>query len=220
MKFIIHKFIFCWMFFLPVFVSAQQAEVLIQKLQQKFKSVKNYTADAQIDARIPFIKMLPVKAHLSFKQPDIFKVESKGIAIVPRQGFDQMGKLMNNPGAYTMVSQGTEKIGERLTEVVLMIPRVDTGEVLMGKLWIDPVKVLVLRSQLTTRSNGTVHADFTYGAYASKGLPDKIEFRVDTKKFKIPKAITGDFKESKPAATGKDESKGTITIFLSSYVVN
>lgn len=212
--------LYIFMLLLPFMSFSQSSEEVITKLQAKFKKVKEYTVKAQIDTRLPFIKMLPVSAQIVYKQPDVFKVESKGIAIIPRQGFDQIGKLINNSGAFTVVPQGTADLQGVLTQVITLIPNQDTGEVLVGKLWIDPVKIVVLKSQLTTRSNGTVSADFVYGTQAVNALPDKITFSIDTKKFKIPKAMTGDMNSSatKKPDTASD-TKGSITIHLSNYIV-
>lgn len=206
--------------FLPLITFSQSSDALIAKLQTKFKKVKEYTVKAQIDTRLPFIKMLPVSAQILYKQPDIFKVESKGIAIIPRQGFDQIGKLIQNSGAYTVVPQGDAELNGVRTQVITLIPNQDTGEVLVGKLWIDPVQVVVLKSQLTTRSNGTVSADFVYGTQIANALPDKITFSIDTKKFKIPKAMTGDMNSSAPKKPEtSSDTKGSITIYLSNYIV-
>jgi len=216
MKILLYAITLC----IPFMSFGQSSDEVITKLQAKFKKVKEYTVKAQIDTRLPFIKMLPVSAQILYKQPDVFKVESKGIAIIPRQGFDQIGKLINNSGAFTVVPQGTAELQGVLTQVVTLIPNQDTGEVLVGKLWIDPVKIVVLKSQLTTRSNGTVSADFVYGTQAVNALPDKITFSIDTKKFKIPKAMTGDMNSSaRPKPETPSDTKGSITIYLSNYIV-
>lgn len=213
--------LFIYTLFVPFWSFSQTPEDVLARLQVKFKKVKEYTVQAEIDTRLPFIKMLPVKAQIYFRQPDVFKVQSKGIAIVPRQGFDQIGKLINNSGAFTLVPQGNEIIQGVSVQIVTLIPRQDTGELLMGKLWIDPLKVVVVKSQLTTRNNGTVSADFVYGTQTANALPDKIIFSVDTKKFKIPKAISGDMNSSTAQNTsGTQNTKGTITILLKNYVVN
>lgn len=206
---------------IPFSLKAQSAEETVNRLKEKMKQVKEYTVKAQIDTRLPFIKMLPVGAQIYFKQPDVFQVQSKGIAIVPRQGMDQISRLIQQSGAYTVVPQGASTLQGIPVQVVTLIPNQDTGEVLMGKLWIDPAKVLVMKSQLTTRTNGTVTADFNYGTQATYGLPDKMVFHIDVRKFKIPKAMTGDMNTTteKPPAGG-DPTKGTIAISFSQYVVN
>jgi hypothetical protein len=217
---LMRSFFYTLFFILPLLGLSQSPEEVIAKLQAKFKKVTEYSVKAQIDTRIPFIKMLPVSAQIYFKQPDVFKVQSKGIAIIPRQGFDQIGRLINNSGAFTLVPQGSVSLQGVQAQMITLIPNQDTGEVLMGKLWIDPVKIVVLKSQLTTRTNGTVSADFVYGSQIANALPDKIVFSIDTKKFKIPKALTGDMNGSTPKAPEKPtDTKGTITILLSNYVV-
>lgn len=212
--------LYSFLLFLPFMSFGQSSDALIAKLETKFKKVKEYTVKAKIDTRLPFIKMLPVSAQILYKQPDLFKVESKGIAIIPRQGFDQIGKLIQNSGAYTIVPQGEAELNGVRTQIITLIPNQDTGEVLVGKLWIDPAQVVVLKSQLTTRSNGTVSADFVYGTQIANALPDKIIFSIDTKKFKIPKAMTGDMNSTSTQKTGApSDTKGNITIYLSNYVV-
>jgi hypothetical protein len=205
---------------LPFFGIAQDADETLKRLKQKLNQVKEYTAKVQIDTRLPFIKMLPVSALIHFKQPDVFEVKSKGIVIIPRQGLDQINRLLNQASAYTVVPQGNTILGGIPVQMMTLIPVQDTGEVLMGKLWVDPKGILVMKSQLTTRSNGTVVADFQYGTQAAYGLPDKITFQVDVKKFKIPKAMTGDMNtSSSPSASGTTDTKGTIQIRFSEYKI-
>jgi len=171
---------------------------------------------------MPFIRMIPVNVKIYFKQKGKFKVESKSIAIVPRQGFDQLSGILADIRMYTAVVQGEEKIGEIQTMMVNVIPLSDTSDIILGKFWIDPVQKLILRSQLTTKSNGTIGTDYTYGSQAVFGLPDAMIFSVDVKKFRIPKvmtsSITAEDKEKSKKSTEK--KKGKITIMLSNYKVN
>jgi hypothetical protein len=82
---------------------------------------------------------------------------------------------------------------------------------------------LILKSQITTRSSGTVSVDYTYGAEAEFGLPNELVFDLDVKKFKLPKSVAADLnkteKEKQKAQRNKDQ-KGTITIKLSNYKIN
>jgi outer membrane lipoprotein-sorting protein len=150
------------------------------------------------------------------------KVESKNIAIIPRQGFGDIAKILGNPDSYTAVITGQENIGKSLTQVVSLIPVADTGDLLLSKLWIDPAQKLVLKTQLTTRSNGTMLIEYVYGSQAANGLPDKIIFTVDMKKFNLPRILTSEANEPvKPKQQQeKAQKKGVIEVTFTNYRVN
>jgi outer membrane lipoprotein-sorting protein len=69
------------------FAQEVDADAVLQQVVQKLNSVKDYSVEANIKANIPLIKIMPVTASIYFKQKDKFKVVSKGIAILPKQGF-------------------------------------------------------------------------------------------------------------------------------------
>jgi ABC-type lipopolysaccharide export system ATPase subunit len=92
----------------------------------------------------------------------------------------------------------------------------------LGKFWIEPGKGVILKSQMTTRANGTIATEYFYGTQINYGLPDKMIFTVDVKKFKIPKSIAAEMNKSadETKEPTKDAKKGTITITLTNYIVN
>jgi hypothetical protein len=141
---------------------------------------------------------------------------------VPRQGFDQITKVLADTNSFTAMVQGAEKIGDIQTSIINVIPLSDTSDVILGKFWIDPAQNVVIKSQLTTRQNGTILTEFTYGSQVEYGLPDKMIFSVDVKKFKVPKGVIADTKKDEPAKDGKTgkDKKGQILIVLSNYQVN
>ena len=73
---------------------AQNPNSILNGVQKKLNKALDYTVDVNIKVDLPFIKMLPIRAKIYFKLKDKFKVESKSIAIVPKQGFIQLNKLL------------------------------------------------------------------------------------------------------------------------------
>jgi hypothetical protein len=195
---------------------------LLRGVYQKMIKVKDYSVETSIRADIPLIKILPVNAVIYFKQPDKFKVDSKSIAIMPRQGFSDLSRIIRDSTSYTAIFTGTEKIGASLAQIISMIPSADTGDLVLAKFWIDASANLVLKSQLTTRSSGTMQIEYFYASQTAYGLPDKMIFTVDVKKFKIPKAISTDLNHnsSAPNANDKASKKGVILINLKNYKIN
>lgn len=200
----------------------QNANQILRAVYGKLQKAKDYTVNAHIKVDMPFIRMLPIDAKIYYKQKDKFKVESKSIAIVPRQGFDQSSKMLGDTNSFTAIIQGNELLNGIQTSVVNIIPLSDTSDLILGKLWIDVKQNLILKSQLTTRSNGTILMEYTYGTQAAFGLPDNMVFSIDVKKFKIPKSVTADINNSSSDKTdkAKDPKKGKIFITLSSYQIN
>lgn len=206
---------------LPLVASAQDAAKTIQELTAKMNRVKDYSVNVFIQSEIPLIKIFPVKANVYYKQKDKFRIISKGIAILPKQGFTDLPKLLNQTGSYTPLFTGTETIQNIAVHVITILPTNETGDLILTKLWIDTKNDLVLKSQTTTRSNGTVSATYMYGSQTAFGLPDELTFTVDVKKFKIPKGLATDINRTSTANTEHPKAKtGKINISFSNYVIN
>jgi hypothetical protein len=220
MKKLIHTLLICFVA-IPVFAQTGAGEIL-NEVVANYQKVKDYQTDVNISTDIPFLKILPMNAKLYFKQPGKMRIVSKGIAILPRQGFDQMYSTITDRNSYMVVPQGYEWVDSVNTAIVNILPASDTMEVIIGKFWIDTARAVILKSQMTTRTNGTVIASYSYGKFASYGLPDRMIFLVDVKKFKIPKAVAVDLNNTNKEATanGKAVRKGKIDIRLSNYIIN
>jgi outer membrane lipoprotein-sorting protein len=201
-------------------VFSQQSKVL-NGLIAKLNTVKDYTVDAYIVAEVPMIKIKKVNAKLYFKQKDKFKIDAKGIAVLPKQGFTDLNRFITNTSKYMAVESTGKMINGVNTTLVTLIPTEENGEVILAKLWIDPKKSLVLSSQVTTKSSGMMTVNYAYAEEAQYGLPSNMVFEIDVKKFKMPKSVAANIHQTdeKPTNDSKDK-KGKITIQLSNYQVN
>ena len=84
-------------------VLAQDPNLLLKEVRLKLEKVTDYSAQVHIHANVPMIKIDDVNAKVYFKQPNLFKVESKGIAILPKQGLgDLTAFLTSEKGYYTI----------------------------------------------------------------------------------------------------------------------
>lgn len=201
--------------------TSPEAMLILREVNRKFASVKDYQADALIDARISFLKILPQRAKVYFKSPDKFRLKSKGIAILPKQNFDQLFSLMADEKAYMAFITGTESLNGKMVSILNLIPLSDTTDLVLARIWVDTSRDLILKSQLTTRSNGTVLIDYFHGSLSEYALPDQLIFTIDVKRFKIPKAIAADINSKTPSEQNKKEPKtGQIIIRFSNYVFN
>jgi outer membrane lipoprotein-sorting protein len=199
---------------------AQQSKVLTA-LVSKLNTVKDYSVDARIVAAVPMIKIKEVNATFYFKQKDKFKVDTKGIAVLPKQGFTDLNKFIANTSNYMSIESAGKVISGVNTVLVTVIPTNDNQDVILAKLWIDPKKTVIMSSQVTTKSSGLMTVNYAYADQLKFGLPSSLVFEIDVKKFKMPKSVAANIHQTEKSSEndGKDK-KGKITVHLTNYRVN
>jgi len=199
---------------------AQDANDILSKVVTKLNTVNDYTVVANVKANIPMIKILPSKATIYFKQKDKFKVVSKGIVILPKQGFTEINGFLANKNSYLAVAGDSTKIGGVMTKLINVVPTGENSEIVLAKLWIDTKRSLIIKSQITTKTNGSVNTTYTYGDKAAFGLPSQLVFEIDVKAFKLPKSVAADINKTTAEKKTKPGKKGVITVTLTDYKVN
>ena len=206
-----------------VFVSslsfAQQSKTL-NAVVVKLNSVKDYTVNARVVAAVPMIKIKEVNAILYFKQKDKFKIDAKGIAVLPKQGFIELNKFLTNTSKYMAIESTGKVIGGVSTLMVTVIPTDESTDIILAKLWIDSKKNLILASQLTTKSSGVMTTNYTYTDQAQFGLPSTMVFEIDVKRFKMPKSVAANIHQTDKRDDSKKDKQGKITVYLTGYKVN
>ena len=208
-------------FILTVVVGlGQTAEEILKGVIDKIDLVEDYQADVQIKAAIPFIKVPIAKATIYFKQKDKFKVESKGIAILPKQGMSDLTGFLSNEKKYSAVLGEAKTINEHKTRLISILPTDENSEIILAKVYISTSEDLIYRTVLTTKSSGTVSIDYEYNLNKKYGLPNKMTFTVDIKKFKMPKSVASDIRNNEKKKKYKENEKGTIVLTFSNYLVN
>jgi len=201
-------------------VNAQTADALIQSVVAKINTVNDYKAELQIKAAIPFIKVPIADATIYYKKTDKFKVESKGIAILPKQGLSDLTGFLSNTKSYSAILGEYKTINEHKTKLVSVLPSAENSEIILAKVYISPTDALIYRTVLTTKSSGTVSIDYEYNHNKQYALPSKLTFTVDIKKFKMPKSVASDIRNNDKKKKYKENEKGTIILVFTSYEVN
>jgi outer membrane lipoprotein-sorting protein len=198
----------------------QTAEEILKGVIDKIDLVEDYQADVQIKAAIPFNKAPITYSNIYFKQKDKFKVESKGIAILPKQGMSDLTGFLSNEKKYSAVLGEAKTINEHKTRLISILPTDENSEIILAKVYISTSEDLIYRTVLTTKSSGTVSIDYEYNLNKKYGLPNKMTFTVDIKKFKMPKSVASDIRNNDKQKKYKDNEKGTIVLTFSNYLVN
>lgn len=197
-------------------------KLLIREINRKFALVSDYTAQVDMKFDIPGVKMNSMKGKIFFKKPDRFRIRTKGIFFMPKQNpMQQVSSMLLDTNSYTSIISGVEMLDGRECAIVNIIPTGNQSELILGKFWIDKKNPLIMKSQITTRNNGTIETQSVYGSMIKYALPDKLIITVEMKKFKMSKMMTVDInKKSSPKTTDNQTEKGKISMSMSNYKIN
>lgn len=198
-------------------LNAQKPEITFKRLVQKFNQVKSYDVVATIKPQIPLIRILPVKANIHFSYPNNFQVKSAGISILPKNGFSELPILFSRPNDFTPIASGSENN----LEIITLLPNQNDSNIILAKIWVDTSELLVIKSQITSRTNGTITCEFDYNQEKTWGLPSHMKFVMDVNKFKIPKGLATDInRTNRPVESDGKSKKGSIDVYFNKYNVN
>lgn len=202
-------------------MSAEDAAARVRAVYRRLAQVRYYQAQALIRADIPQVKMADVRAQVEFTAPDQLKIRSTSLALLPKQGFSEFARMITDSSNFTAVDGGLVTLGARSAQLITVVPGAGMPpDLMLARLWLDERQPLVLRAEMTTRSRGIVQVDYTYGAQASRALPDLMVFTMDVRHVKIPKAMTADLHKSNSASKGKPADSNrpaVVRVELSNY---
>jgi outer membrane lipoprotein-sorting protein len=172
---------------LPLVSTAQQpdADQILDRVRQKFLAIKDYEASVTIKVDVDFVKIPVKKGTAWFAQPDQVKVKTEGFSLLPKKGMNfSPNQLLT--GDYFAILSGEEKIGSHSTWVIKVIPKNDSGDILISKIWVDKDRLVIRQLESTTRSQGTFEMLFEFPDAPGKyDLPGQIVFRFDLRKNQI-----------------------------------
>jgi outer membrane lipoprotein-sorting protein len=194
----------------------------LRKVKEKYDKVDDYTATAKLKTNILFIKAPVATVKVYYKKPDRLRIKNeKGVSLIPK------GTVNINPNNvltlkdYESFDGGIEKVNGKDCRVIKIFPLDDKNDISRATLYIDETEMLVIRSVITSKENGTYELVLTYGSQKDWALPDKVNFTFNTKEFKLPKGISIDYDNGTAKDSKKEkDKKGKIEISYSSYVIN
>jgi outer membrane lipoprotein-sorting protein len=199
-------------------------EELFHKIRAKLDVVKDYVADVKMKIDVSYMRVPMLRGKLYFKAPDKLKLERNGgISILPKKSISLTANSLIPNGNATVIDAGYDTVQNRRTHVIKIVPDDDGNEIVLTRVWVDEERMLALRTETTTRDNGTVKMELEFNKYINLSLPDRITFYLDVKDYKLPKGVTMDYDNGdsplKKAGNGKPK-KGKIQITYLDYKVN
>lgn len=201
------------------------ADQLFYKMRDKLELVKDYVADVKMKINVSYMRVPQLNGKVYFKAPDKMKLERKGgISILPKKGINlTLNSILPEGQDIVVIDGGYEELNGENYRIIKVIPNNDPNGVVLTKLWVDEVRLLTVHTETTTRDNGTIEMDLTFGKYAKQSLPDKVVFIIDVKDYKLPQGLTMDYNTGQDAipkqGNGK-RTKGKIEINYLNYSIN
>ena len=223
-RFLISFFSALFIIFLIQGRSVAQPTDLLARSRQLLSRIKDYTAEGTMKTNVTFLKVPVSKVNVFYKKPDRIKIKSeKGISFIPRGAVSLNISSLLEGNDFDVVGGGDIIYKGKNLTIARLLPRSEDNPVIISQLYVDLQTGLVHKARTTTKENGTYELDFTYGKYASQGLPDQILFSFDARDYKLPKGITFDFDDGSGKKSITDKAKkgrGTALLVLSKYVIN
>jgi hypothetical protein len=198
--------------------NAQDARAILDKTEKKYTAVKKFIADIRIQSNIPALKILPAQAKMKYTAPDQLEITSKSIIVLPKQGFREIQNIITQKSKYTAMHMGMAKINGKNCHLITLLPLSDKEDWIMAKIWVEESEYLILQSQTTTKSSGTLKVNYKYGTQKKWALPDQMTVEVDVQKFKIPKGVATDLHRNREEKN--QGTTGTIVLDFSNYQIN
>jgi outer membrane lipoprotein-sorting protein len=202
---------------------AADASALFQSLRSKVLSVQDYTADVKMSINVSYMRIPQLNGTLYYKAPDKMRLERNGgLSILPKKNINLTLSNLIPSGNVTVIEMGNATIGTKAVRVLKVIPDDDKSDIILTKIWVDETGLVALRTETTTRNDGTVTMDLEYARYTSYCLPDKVTIYMNLKDYKLPKGVTMDYNDQPqpPKQTDKKNQKGTIKITYLKYNIN
>lgn len=201
--------------------TGQDVNALLKKVKAKLDKVNDYLAEGKMKTDVAFIKAPAGKVKVYFKKPNRFKLKRDGgISILPKGGVSVNMSSVLSDDNFTAIPSGESLIGGTKVKVIKLLPSDEDGDIVLTTLFIDEANLLILKSNTTTRENGTFEMEMNYGKYTQYGLPDKVIFAFNTKDYKLPKGVTLEFDTEDAPKQNVKNKKGRVEITYSSYTIN
>lgn len=208
-------------------IAAEDADAVFAKMRRKLEVVKDYVADVKMKVDISFMRVPQLNGRLYFKAPDKMKLDRNGgLAIMPKKSMSMTLSSLIPSGEATVIDVGYEQVGNIKARVIKVVPSSEKTDIVLTKIWVDEARLLALRTETTTRDNGTIKMELRYGRYEAYGLPDHVTFLMDVKDYKLPKGVTMDYENTSSTAaaskagTENPPKKGKIEIHYLNYQIN
>jgi outer membrane lipoprotein-sorting protein len=207
-------------FYFVSFAQTKDANEIICIVKNKLEKVDDYQVEVNINVDMEFLRIPSVSARIFFKKPDLMKIESEDFAIIPKEAISfSPTKFLNNN--YQAIYIKSDSLNDYAVEIIKIIPRQDSLDIVLSSLWIDKNDYLIRKIETTTKNRGTFIANLNFNEMAEFGLPSKVVFTFNISGSQILDLPSREIKgNSKSTVKQNKNISKIINIEYSNYLVN
>ena len=199
---------------------SQTANEILADLRSGFQKINDLKCQVDMNFDIPGVSIEKISGKMFYKKPDKFRVRTKGLVFLPKQNPFQQLELLEDPNSYVAILAGESEVEGVKCHVINVIPN-NPEELVIMKMLVGKEDRRIHKSELTLKREGTVTYYNTYSD-AEAVIPTEMRFEADFRRFKMPKAISGDF-SSRPVRDEEESGNyetGRVTMLISDLELN
>lgn len=206
--------------FTVLFPQSNDANKIIEKVKQKFNTIKDYEVDVNVDVDVEFLKVPKSNARILFKQPNKVKIISEGFALLPKEGLNFSPHSLFNKESTNLFEKEDIYNGFKIY-IIKVIPLGESKEIILSTLWIDKDEFIIRKVESTTKLNGTFTIELNYNKNITNyPLASEMIFNFNFSNIAIPKGLDNDSEDERPRKKKNKLTKGKVTVSYSNYKVN
>lgn len=172
------------LFLFSTVVLGQNAEVELNRVEQRLDSIQSFNAQLSLELDIRFIEMPAKSAKIFYQKNKPLEFESSEFVMLPKRGLDfTMQELFKYP--YLVVDRGhREKSGVSYRQLSV-IPQDRRADFAIATLLLDSQRDRIVQSEISTKKRGTYIIDMTYASNQTP-LPDSVSIKFEIQDIKLP----------------------------------
>jgi hypothetical protein len=191
------------------------ADQILKNLEAALSGIRDYTVTLDVVARLERMSVPPMQLTMFYKVPDKVHFESKGFALVPREGVPWSPAWLLTRFRAERTDRDTLD-GVPVHRVALE-PVDDRARARRVTLWVHPHRWTAERVRTATIDGRTIEASFSYERVSDVWLPSLLVLKITPSP--LDTAQSADPTPSAPVFRGGFRS-GTIEVRYSGYRVN
>jgi outer membrane lipoprotein-sorting protein len=194
-----------------------KADEIVKRMQSQFERVGDYIVTLTASVDMERLRVPKMEAKMYFKQPNKVHFESKGFAMLPREGVAFNPSQLS--GKYTAVLEGEEQVENTNTYRLVFTAKQPKTRPQGLILWVDQTNSVAKKLETVPYEGRSVVALFEHSMVQDNYLmPSKI-----TVKFAVPEMPSPETGSQPGAAETQrrgPQRTGTVTVTYTDYHVN
>lgn len=193
---------------------------ILRHMRSTSSEIEDYTVRLRAEIDMEKVRVPPMDITVYYKQPDKIHLQSKGFAMLPRDG------IFINPNRFSkedfyMSLLGKETLKNVETYKIELVPRKEKIKIRKLTMWVDPERWIFLKVHTVSWRGLSAHVDFEYALFQDKyWLPVSAIAIINFAGFKGFSPYYKMLGREKENASESGDKTGRITIQFSDYKIN